>query len=138
MLIYLAAPLFTEAERQFNLSLAARLEAAGYKVFLPQRDAPLGNMSQGYASRIFGEDLEGLTRADIVVAVCDGIPMDDGAAWEVGYAYGRGIPVIGLRTDSRVVGPEERVNLMIQESLTALVGSTDDVLTKLRELNPPA
>lgn len=138
MLIYLAAPLFTEAERQFNLRLAARLEAAGYKVFLPQRDAPQSDTSQGYASRIFSADLEGLKRADIVVAVCDGIPMDDGTAWEIGYAYGRGIPVIGLRTDSRIVGPEERVNLMIQQSVTALVGSMDDVLAKLRDVKPPA
>lgn len=40
MRLYLAAPLFTEAERQFNLALATALEAQGHRVFLPQRDTP--------------------------------------------------------------------------------------------------
>jgi nucleoside 2-deoxyribosyltransferase len=38
MLIYLAGPLFSHAERRFNAHLAGRLEAAGFSVFLPQRD----------------------------------------------------------------------------------------------------
>jgi len=40
MRLYVAAPLFTEAERAFNLVLARALEAAGYDVYLPQRDTP--------------------------------------------------------------------------------------------------
>ena len=38
MLIYLAGPLLSEAERRFNLGLTQRLEALGFDVFLPQRD----------------------------------------------------------------------------------------------------
>ena len=38
MLIYLAGPLFSEAERCFNLGLTQRLEALSLHVFLPQRD----------------------------------------------------------------------------------------------------
>ena len=38
MLIYLAGPLFSEAERRFNLGLTQRLEALSLHVFLPQRD----------------------------------------------------------------------------------------------------
>lgn len=38
MRLYVAAPLFTEAERAFNLVLARALEAAGHDVYLPQRD----------------------------------------------------------------------------------------------------
>jgi len=37
MRIYLAAPLFTEAERAFNLVSARALEAGGHDVYLPQR-----------------------------------------------------------------------------------------------------
>jgi hypothetical protein len=40
MRIYLAAALFTEAERAFNLVLARALEAEGHQVYLPQRDTP--------------------------------------------------------------------------------------------------
>ncbi len=35
--IYLAAPLFTQAEIAFNQSLADKLTAAGYSVYLPQQ-----------------------------------------------------------------------------------------------------
>jgi nucleoside 2-deoxyribosyltransferase len=38
VLIYLAGPLFSEAERRFNLEHTHRLEAIGFEVFLPQRD----------------------------------------------------------------------------------------------------
>lgn len=134
MHVYLAGPLFTEAERQFNLQLANRLEAAGHTVFLPQRDSPQDDAAPGYPRRIFQADLKALQEAQIVVAVCDGIPMDDGTAWEVGYASARGVSVIGVRTDSRSVSREERVNLMIQESLAVLVGDVDSVL---RELHRP-
>lgn len=32
-------------------------------------------------------------------AVLDGVDVDSGTAWEIGYAYARGKPIIGLRTD---------------------------------------
>jgi nucleoside 2-deoxyribosyltransferase len=38
MLIYFAAPLFSRAERSFNEQLTQKLEALGFRVFLPQRD----------------------------------------------------------------------------------------------------
>jgi len=36
VLIYLAGPPFSEAERRFNLGLTHRLEAVGFDVFLPR------------------------------------------------------------------------------------------------------
>jgi nucleoside 2-deoxyribosyltransferase len=132
--VYVAGALFTDAEREFNTRLATRLEGAGYRVFLPQRDAPHDHAGSGYAAPIFRADLAGLNGADVLLAVCDGIPVDDGTAWEIGYAFARGLPVVGLRTDSRIVGREEQVNLMIQESVTAMVHSIDEALATLREL----
>jgi nucleoside 2-deoxyribosyltransferase len=135
--VYVAGPLFTDAEREFNARLAARLEGAGCQVFLPQRDAPQNHGGQGYAARTFAADLEGLDRAEVVLAVCDGTQVDDGTAWEIGYAFARGVPVVGLRTDRRIFGPGEQVNLMIQESLTAMVHSVDEALAKLGDLPRP-
>lgn len=136
MRVCLAGPLFTDAERQFNAAVAQRLEAAGHHVFLPQRDVPQ-DTSTGYPSRIFRADLAGLNQAELVVAVCDGALVDDGTAWEIGYSYGRGVPVIGLRTDRRIFGHQEKVNLMIQESLRVMVHSPAEVLVKLEELREP-
>jgi nucleoside 2-deoxyribosyltransferase len=133
--LYLAGPLFTDAERAFNVALAARLEAAGHRVFLPQRDSPQAR-GRGYAGRIFRADRAGLERAEAVVAVCDGALVDDGTAWEIGYACARGIPVIGLRTDVRIAGREERINLMVQESVAGLVRSPARVVAALARLRP--
>lgn len=130
MRLSLAAPLFTEAERQFNLALATTLEAQGHRVFLPQRDTPQAP-GPDRAARVFRSDLAALASAEGVVAVCDGPQVDDGTAWEIGYAVARGLPVYGLRTDPRRVRPEERINLMIEQSLTALAPSIDTLLALL-------
>jgi nucleoside 2-deoxyribosyltransferase len=67
------------------------------------------------------------------VAVCDGPQVDDGTAWEIGYAYGRGRQVFGLRTDTRVSQQvDERVNLMVLECLTDLSSTIEQLLHTLR------
>lgn len=127
MRVYLAAPLFTEAERAFNLVLARALEAAGHDVYLPQRDTPPAE-GAGRTMAIFQANLEALAKADAVVAVCDGAQVDDGTAWEIGYAYGRNLQVFGLRTDSRIgQQPDERVNLMILESVSELSSTIEQL-----------
>jgi nucleoside 2-deoxyribosyltransferase len=128
--IYLAGPLFTEAERRFNVELADRLGAAGHAVYLPQRDAP-APAGDGYPTRIFRANLEGLEAAEALVAVCDGVQVDDGTAWEIGWAYARGVPVYGLRTDPRSVTAQERINLTIEQCLATLAASIEELLAKL-------
>jgi nucleoside 2-deoxyribosyltransferase len=54
-----------------------------------------------------------LNSSDIVVAVLDGVDVDSGTAWEIGYAYAKGKPVIGLRTDFRTLS-DGVVNLMVE------------------------
>ncbi len=58
MKIYLAGPLFTEAERAFNLELAHILEKEGHEVYLPQRDTPAAS-GPGRAATIFRANLTG-------------------------------------------------------------------------------
>lgn len=131
MRIYLAAPLFTQTERALNRDLARRLERRGHRVFLPQRDAPPAR-GRGRTRRIYAACRDAIDRADLVVAVCDGATADDGTAWEIGYAVGRGKRAYGLRTDSRTVARDERVNLMIQGSLVRLFRSAPALLRALR------
>jgi len=125
--VYVAGPLFSEAERAFNERLATALEGAGFSVYLPQRDAPPATEA-GYARSIYDRNRKELRRADLVVAVCEGLRVDDGTAWEIGCAIARGTPVYGLRTDPRTVGSEERVNLMVEQSLSRLVESLPSLL----------
>jgi nucleoside 2-deoxyribosyltransferase len=71
------------------------------------------------------------------VPVCDGAEVDDAIAWEIGYAYGRNIQVVGLRTDSGIVQPPARINLMILESLSELSPTIEQLVHTLRYAGRP-
>lgn len=115
--IYLAGPLFTIAERDFNVALARFLESRGFKVWLPQQHEPRRRTARG----IFQMCVAALDRADLVVACMDGTDPDSGTAWECGYAYAKGIPVLCYRSDFRIAGDAvgKPYNLMLSESATA-------------------
>jgi len=124
--VYLAAPLFSEAERSYNARIAEQLKKNLFEVFLPQ-DA--GDDSAGreknVQDRLFSANTNALEEADIVVAIIDGADADSGTAWEMGYAFARGKPVIALRTDFRRVGASETVNLMLEQSATVVTTPED-------------
>ena len=96
MRIYLAGPLFSAAERDWNATLATALRGAGHEVFLPQEQEK-GRTAAG----VFAHDVGGINGADALVAIMDGPDPDSGTAWEVGYAYGTRKPVVAVRTDFR-------------------------------------
>src|ERR1700678_4094877 len=114
--LYLAGPLFTLAEQSFNADLARFLEHEGFEVWLPQEHEPRSKT----AKAIFEMDVQGLDWADMVVACMDGPDPDSGTAWECGYAFGKGKPVVCYRTDFRVSGDTKDApyNLMLSESAT--------------------
>jgi nucleoside 2-deoxyribosyltransferase len=122
--IYLAGPLFSTAERDFNARLAQLLRDLGHEIWLPQ-ESEQATMTP---AQIFSEDVAGIDWAEVVVANMDGPDPDSGTCWECGYAY-RKKPIVVFRTDFRV-GYEFRpdpplqndeqapYNLMLTESAT--------------------
>ncbi len=117
-MIYLAGPLFTRAEKDFNHHLARELEKqTGIPVFLPQDEC--GKLSR--PDDIFRACLEGINRSGLVVAILDGPDADSGTSFEAGYAHAKGIPVIGVRTDFRQRGDDGGLNLMLSKSCDRLV-----------------
>ena len=133
--IYLAAPLFSEAECGFNRRLRDELRKAGFSVFLPQEDSNNVKDKVNRQKIIFDKNLDAIGRSDILVAVLDGADVDSGTAWEIGYACAKGKPVLGLRTDFRTLGMEGTVNLMIERSVE-LCTNVPELLNRLRALNP--
>jgi len=131
--VYLAAPLFSDAEREFNCRLRDEIEKTGMDVFLPQEDSNNVKDIKDRQHIIFSENLSAIDSSDIMVAVLDGVDVDSGTAWEVGYAYSKGKPVFGLRTDFRTLGIEGRVNLMIERSVT-MCGNIQELLNRLKSL----
>lgn len=106
-MVYIAAPLFTVAERLFNERLCERL-SKHRDCYLPQRDGILlaNAVSNGADRRqtskdIFASDIAAIRRANLIIAVLDGAEIDAGVAVEIGISWALGKRVIGLRTDSR-------------------------------------
>ena len=118
--LYLAGPLFTLGEQSFNADLARFLKKQGFKVWLPQEHEPRRKKGEGKAKAIFRMDVEAIDWADAVIASMDGPDPDSGTAWECGYAFGKGKPVVCYRTDFRISGDTKGApyNLMLSESAT--------------------
>ncbi|HIH03129.1 MAG TPA: nucleoside 2-deoxyribosyltransferase [Methanoregulaceae archaeon] len=134
--IYLAAPLFSAAERSFNEALAFFLRTRHFRVFVPQAQGDdCAARSPAAIHVLFDRLVAALDGADIVVAVIDGADADSGVAWEMGYAYAHCVPVIALRTDFRRVGDCESANLMLECS-SAVAGSFDELAALLGSVQP--
>ena len=131
--IYLAAPLFTAAERAWNTELATAVRAAfpAAQVRVPQEFCACHDgADQVDYGAIFADCCAHLAGSTHVLAVLDGADADSGTSWEIGYAYARGIPVIGLRTDWRP-GEDGGANAMLTRSCRALSTSVEDAIAKL-------
>ncbi len=130
--VYLAAPLFSEAERIFNTSVARLLRTNLFNVHLPQESGDDSDMRDiQEQERLFLFNKNALEASDVIVAIIDGADADSGTAWEMGYAFALRKPVIALRTDFRRVGHHERVNLMLEQS-AKVVGNTEELLASLQ------
>lgn len=115
MKLYLAAPLFSQHERQWNRTLAAALAEGlpGWEIVLPQ-DLRVGGSYNDRArfGELFQRTIGDLASTDLLVAVVDGPDCDSGVAFEVGFAYAKGIPVVAVRTDFRQ-SQEKGVNVLL-------------------------
>ena len=96
MNIYICARVAHDA-RQLNSEVGAALRDAGHAVYLPQEQAPNNltpdDIAEGrYDVRtIFLLDYGALQKSHVVVAVGR---MGADCAWELGYAWAKGIPVV--------------------------------------------
>lgn len=123
MRAYLAAPLCSEAEREFNLRLRSFVQSIGIETYLPQEDG--GHLSslvsQGLdedlaRSRLFDADMQALAECDMCIALLDGRVPDEGVCFELGVAHSLGKRCVGFKTDSRSA-IRGRDNLMIEGAL---------------------
>ena len=111
MRIYMAGPLFSTAECDFNASLAYHLRDLGHEVFLPQENEQGEN-----ANKIFRSDIAGIEWAELVLGNLDGPDPDSGTCWELGYGFAKGLHIGVYRTDFRIHKGFDPINLMMTES----------------------
>ncbi len=98
--VYLAGPFFNEAEVR-NIEYAEKvLTEKRLSFFSPMRhsvDAEPG--TAGWAGQLFEMDTAEIRKADLIVALYYGSNSDSGTAWECGYAYSLGKPVVVVHVD---------------------------------------
>ncbi len=131
--VYLAGPLFSAAERTFNHNLK-KLLSPYFDVYLPQEDGGLivnmikAGLPPDLASeKVFDIDIRAVNECDVFLIILDGRSVDEGAAFELGFAHANGKPCYGLKTDFRqllatgnnpmIDGPLERVFENVEEVL---------------------
>ena len=139
--LYIAAPLFSQAEKTFNKRLKKALSPY-FDVYLPQEDGKLivnmlkNGISFSAASKeIFKNDIETIRKTDILLIVLDGRNVDEGASVELGYAFCLGKQCIGYSTDPRTLLPDGQ-NPMISCCLETAVQNIKELLNYMH-INAP-
>ncbi len=151
MRIYLAGPLFSEAERDWLDRLARRLRDDGFDCFVPHEH--FDALAELTPAEVFRVDAGGVRSANVLVAWLDGPVVDDGTACEIGMfaeLVAGGDPryrgIVGIVTDLRLqrrrgnaVG--DGMNLFVIgaiEQVGRVCWSVDEAVEALRELGEPS
>ena len=107
MQVYLAGPLFSEAERSWLDRAAAAIRATGLTCFVPHEQ--FGEIVELTPEEVYRVDGAGLRASNLLLAWLDGPMIDDGTAAEIG-AFAElvrsGNPqyrgIVGVATDLRL------------------------------------
>lgn len=118
--IYIAGKLETKEERKQLEEIDKLCKSLGLKTFLPHRDIGiLKNIKE--VDKIFKGDIKkGFKDCILIIALLDGLRVGAGTAWELGYAYAKGIPAIGLKTDEPIEKAISYLSAILIGSMTIL------------------
>lgn len=122
--VYLASPFFDDKEIEIMEKVRDVLREKGLEVFVPKENqhSELEFGSREWRRATFKSDIDAIDYSDVVVAInCKGNYDDAGTMWEIGYAFAKNIPVVLVNTTG------ETINLMIADSLHALVTSLEEL-----------
>lgn len=134
MKIYIAGKICNESEREQLEKVTKLCESLGFKTFLPHRDVGLVKGIWD-VDRIFKGDIkDGFKGVKLVVAVLDGLHVGAGTSWELGYAYAKGIPAIGIKTDALPEDSLDELSAILIGSMK-IVGSMEELKGELGKIN---
>ncbi|MDQ2882528.1 MAG: nucleoside 2-deoxyribosyltransferase domain-containing protein [Actinomycetota bacterium] len=140
MKAYIAAPLFCQGEKDFNLRVEAVVRSVGLETFLPQRDGGeaarlirQGMDEHTVCQRLFDLDCAAIADCAVFVFVLDGRVPDEGACVELGMAFARGTPVFWSADRQPPLRWHDANNLMIDYALTGgIAASLEELADTLR------
>lgn len=125
--VYLASPFFSPQQSELLDRVEQALENNPFvEAYFSPRKSPITSLQFGseiWRDATFNLDIDNLDWATHVVAVADfdGADADSGTAFELGYAYATGKPVILLHESDTIV------NLMLSEGLHYYTKDVNDI-----------
>ena len=143
--LYFSGPLFSAAEKKFNLDLCQKIEKLGLSVYLPQRDGPEHDLKltaplnpEERQESIFVVDRMKVLECNVFLLILDGRVPDEGACVELGMVYAQKYltnaekTILGLSTDPRFLFSNSKLNPMIQQAMDRIFESEEALLDYLR------
>lgn len=135
MKIYLAGPLFSLAEKMFNVEFAALLEKniEGAKVILPQIKAEELLGDSDFENKVYRYCCEMAETCDVTVAMLEGSDADSGTCVEIALAKKSGRRVVGVRTDFRSL-EDNGLNIMVSKTCDRVIWKPPLNIAQLAEI----
>lgn len=143
MKIYIAGPFSHENERNALLEMISSVKkrfGETCNMYIPMElkvegdyqklDGTWNLENHIWAKKVFESDIEHLNNSDIVIALYLGHYCSSGSIWEIGYAIGKGIPVIGYIPDF----VDGDMSLMVMNSFNNIINSDGEILPITEEL----
>lgn len=97
--VYLASPFFDAPERNVYQKVIKYLRAAGYDVYVPQEheiEHAWNYPNDVWGNLVFQEDVFQIRDCDAVAVINWGMYSDSGTAWEQGFTYALGKPIVSI------------------------------------------
>ena len=133
MKAYIAGKIGTNSELELLEKIAQICEDLGFKTFLPHRDVGIASSLKDVNKIFKGDIIDGFKNVDVIIANLNGLHVGAGTAWELGYAYAKNIPRIGIKTDESVSDALEYLSSILIASMD-IVSSLDELKEKLKNI----
>ena len=133
MKVYIAGKIGTGYEKELLEKIDSLCKKLGLGTFMPHRDVGIAHHLDD-AKKVFEGDIkEGFKNVKLVIAALDGLHVGAGTAWELGYAYAKGIPAIGIKTDESVRKGLPYLSAILISSMPIVKGF-EELEEKIKEL----
>jgi len=130
---YIAGKLCTDSERELLEKIDKICKKLDIRTFLPHRDVGLARGMKDVKRVFKGDIIKGFESCELVIANLNGLHVGAGTAWEMGYAYSKGIPIIGIKTDEPVEAALDYLSPIIIAS-TKIVTSFEELEREIKKL----
>ena len=131
MKVYIAGKLSNDIEKEFLEQIASICEKLGFKTFLPHRDVGIAKSLKDVKKIFEGDIINGFKNCDLIIADLNGLHVGAGTAWELGYAYAKNIPSIGIKIGESAEDALEYLSSILIHSME-IVDSLEKLEKKLR------